>query len=269
FTIKRQLLHPDCYIASPRFWEQPDAIQSLAGRLLDGSASPLQREQRRQRKSALLDRMLKKHWWYRRLRPYLEENARLIFYRERTQHLLYRQVDSLRRIAMGKGLGEEVFFLHCDEVDAPPPQSVVRERRKRYVQERSQPAPTTFVAHSPKPAPPTVRTEGLHGLPISQGVYEGNAYIAESLEHALQMPEGSVLLVQHVDPAWSPVLYLAGAIVCEQGGLFCHSSILIRELGIPAVAKVPHACTSVHNGARVRVDGTSGFVSIIESKIPS
>ena len=49
----------------------------------------------------------------------------------------------------------------------------------------------------------------------------------------------------------------AGAIVSESGGVLSHASILARELSIPAIVSVEHAC-SLEDGTFATVDANSG-----------
>ncbi|MGH9034845.1 MAG: PEP-utilizing enzyme [Acidimicrobiia bacterium] len=46
----------------------------------------------------------------------------------------------------------------------------------------------------------------------------------------------------------------------EQGGLFSHTAILARELGLPAVVGIPDLFEGVHDGDLIEVDPTTGAV---------
>ena len=43
-----------------------------------------------------------------------------------------------------------------------------------------------------------------------------------------------------------------------------HGSVVAREYGIPAVVSVHEATTKLESGQRVRVDGTSGRVVLLD-----
>jgi len=55
---------------------------------------------------------------------------------------------------------------------------------------------------------------------------------------------------------------IAGAVVLETGGVNSHGAVVARELGIPAVVGVPGACTTIVDGRTLRVDGSSGAITI-------
>ena len=50
----------------------------------------------------------------------------------------------------------------------------------------------------------------------------------------------------------------------EVGGMMTHGSVVAREYGIPAVVGVHEATTRLVSGQRVRVDGTSGRVVLLD-----
>lgn len=56
----------------------------------------------------------------------------------------------------------------------------------------------------------------------------------------------------------------AAAVVPEVGGRLTHGSLVAREYGIPAVVAVDGATEALADGPRVRVDGTSGVVELLE-----
>jgi phosphoenolpyruvate synthase/pyruvate phosphate dikinase len=45
-----------------------------------------------------------------------------------------------------------------------------------------------------------------------------------------------------------------------------HGSVVAREYGIPAVVSVRDATRKLRDGQYVRVDGTSGYVEILEDE---
>ena len=60
-------------------------------------------------------------------------------------------------------------------------------------------------------------------------------------------------------------ILFAGGLVCESGGVLSHGAILAREYGLPAVAGVPSATTTVQDGERLRVDGDRGVVERLDA----
>ncbi|MBL4622717.1 MAG: hypothetical protein JKY89_10000 [Immundisolibacteraceae bacterium] len=103
----------------------------------------------------------------------------------------------------------------------------------------------------------------LSGLGASGGVIEGPARVITSPEQMNQIQQGDVLVVASTSPAFNVVLPLLSAIITERGGMLCHAAVVAREYGIPAVAGAPNALRRIVNGQQVRVDGTSGKVTLL------
>ncbi|MCA9714144.1 MAG: hypothetical protein KC468_05610, partial [Myxococcales bacterium] len=66
------------------------------------------------------------------------------------------------------------------------------------------------------------------------------------------------------DPGWTPLFIHAAGLVMEVGGLMTHGSVIAREYGIPAVVGVDGCTTTIRSGQRIRVDGGTGIVTILE-----
>jgi predicted aconitase with swiveling domain len=49
-----------------------------------------------------------------------------------------------------------------------------------------------------------------------------------------------------------------------RAGVISHAAIVARENGLPTVVGVPEVTRRIRDGQRVRVDGTSGIVEILE-----
>jgi pyruvate,water dikinase len=103
------------------------------------------------------------------------------------------------------------------------------------------------------------------GLPVHPGVYEGPARIIGGPQDFNRLQQGDVLVTRTTGPSFNVVLPLLGAIVTDRGGQLSHAAIVAREYGIPAVVGTREATTTFADGARVRVDGDSGVVELVES----
>lgn len=108
------------------------------------------------------------------------------------------------------------------------------------------------------------RVEGstLVGTPVSPGVCVGVVRVVFDPSGA-QLTPGEILVCPGTDPAWTPLFLAAAGLVTEVGGLMTHGSVVAREYGIPAVVGVHDATTRLRTGERVRVDGTSGSITIL------
>ena len=66
-------------------------------------------------------------------------------------------------------------------------------------------------------------------------------------------------------PYFNVVLPLLGGIVTDRGGQLCHAAIVAREYGIPGVVGTKDATTRIPDGARVRVDGAKGEITVLSA----
>jgi pyruvate,water dikinase len=110
---------------------------------------------------------------------------------------------------------------------------------------------------------PSGKEGTLTGTGASAGTHEGTVRVILNPVGARLEP-GEVLVAPGTDPAWTPLFLTAGALVTETGGMISHGSVVAREYGIPAVVGVPEATTRLRTGQRVRVDGSTGTVVVIE-----
>ena len=104
----------------------------------------------------------------------------------------------------------------------------------------------------------------LRGLPASGGVFEGAARRVAGPTEFDRIVEGDVLLTESTTEAFNILLPLLGAIVTDSGGLLSHSAIVAREFGIPGVVGTRDATDRIRDGARVRVDGDAGEVTVLD-----
>jgi phosphohistidine swiveling domain-containing protein len=104
----------------------------------------------------------------------------------------------------------------------------------------------------------------LRGLAASRGVYEGPARRVSSPSEFDRIVKGDVLVTESTTEAFNILLPLLGGIVTDSGGLLSHSAIVAREYGIPGVVGTRTATRRIADGARVRVDGNQGQVTVLE-----
>jgi pyruvate,water dikinase len=103
----------------------------------------------------------------------------------------------------------------------------------------------------------------LRGLAASQGTYEGTARLVNGPSEFGRILKGDVLVAESTTEAFNILLPLLGAIVTDHGGLLSHSAIVAREYGIPGVVGTREATQRITDGARVRVDGDAGEVTVL------
>ena len=107
-----------------------------------------------------------------------------------------------------------------------------------------------------------IKARQLVGQPSSPGIYTGVARVIRSIKDFKGVIKGEVLVFDAVEPQMTFIISLAGAIVERRGGMLVHSSIIAREMNIPAVNGVPKATTLIQTGDLITVNGDLGIVVI-------
>ena len=106
-------------------------------------------------------------------------------------------------------------------------------------------------------------TGSLVGMAASAGVVEGRANVVERLEDA-KIADGDILVTAFTDPSWTPLFVSIAGLVTEVGGMMTHGSVVAREYALPAVVSVENATRRIRDGQRIRVNGTAGYVEILD-----
>jgi pyruvate,water dikinase len=104
----------------------------------------------------------------------------------------------------------------------------------------------------------------LKGFAACSGVVEGTARVIKSVKEIGRIQEGDILVCQVTNPTWSPLFQKISAAVSDIGGSMSHMAIVAREYGLPAVVGTGSATQKIRDGARIRVDGGRGTVTILE-----
>ena len=86
--------------------------------------------------------------------------------------------------------------------------------------------------------------------------------LAEAL--AARDPAATVLVARSIDAGWATTLGLVAAAVVETGGDLSHGSILVRELGLPAVTNVRGVRRAVAEGDTLEVRADAGVVQRLD-----
>jgi phosphohistidine swiveling domain-containing protein len=163
-----------------------------------------------------------------------------------------------------------IFFLKPDELPklaaGEDLSALIAQRRKHRELALSIEAPQVIFSDDldaiGRPEP-TDAANTLQGVPVSAGVAEGEAFVLTDPSGAVAPTHPYVLVCPRTDPAWVPLFVNAKALVMETGGVLSHGAIVAREFGLPAVAGLPNVHKRLHNGQRVRVDGSKGVVTVL------
>jgi len=103
----------------------------------------------------------------------------------------------------------------------------------------------------------------LNGAGASPGIAEGTARVVSGPDDFSRVESGDVLVTTTTTPAWTPLFPSLAALVTETGGILSHAAVVAREYGLPAVVGAAGATKAIADGARVRVDGTAGTITIV------
>jgi pyruvate,water dikinase len=173
---------------------------------------------------------------------------------------------------------DDAFYLTKPELLAPLPRDVgeliARRRERRAAYERIGFRSTTWAGNPDAfeiAAEPTGATEDadmsdlgrVEGVGASQGIVEGVVRVVEDPGFADVEP-GEVLVAPTTDPSWCSIMFVSAALVVDLGGMLSHAAVVARELGIPCVVNANDATKRLRTGDRVRVDGGTGVVEVLE-----
>ena len=150
---------------------------------------------------------------------------------------------------------------------------IVRSRRAEYRHLQEVEPPFVFVGHTSGPDTwPRRDAAGVErlsegdtviGFPGCPGIAEGIARVVLDSNDPSALEPGDVLIAPITDPSWTPLFVPAAAVVVDVGAALSHAIIVSRELGIPCVVSAVGATRNIPDGARVRVDGNTGLVTIL------
>ncbi len=104
----------------------------------------------------------------------------------------------------------------------------------------------------------------LRGIAASQGVAEGLARVITSVGQLDEVQTGEILVCPITAPSWAPVFSRIRGAVSDIGGIMSHAAIVSREYGLPAVVGTGYGTKRIRTGQRIRVDGDTGAVTILD-----
>lgn len=88
----------------------------------------------------------------------------------------------------------------------------------------------------------------IQGTSVCNGVATGRACVALSLEEAVAIQPGDILITHSTDIGWSPYFPLLAGIVTELGGLISHGAVVAREYGLPCIVSAENATATFETG---------------------
>lgn len=103
----------------------------------------------------------------------------------------------------------------------------------------------------------------LKGFPASAGTVEGRARVILTPEELSNVKSGEILVCTLISPSWAPIFSKIQAVVTNIGGMSSHAAIVAREYGLPAVVGTGVGTKVIMTGNKLKVDGTTGIITII------
>jgi rifampicin phosphotransferase len=116
-----------------------------------------------------------------------------------------------------------------------------------------------------RPPPASDDPDTVTGTPGSAGVARGRARVVRSLDDAIGLVPGEVLVAPTTSQPWMPLFATAAALVTDTGGVLSHTAVVAREYQLPAVVGTVVGTSTLRTGMLLEVDGTAGRVRILEA----
>ena len=104
----------------------------------------------------------------------------------------------------------------------------------------------------------------LKGTAVTVGSIKARVCVAETIEEAVNVRQGDILLTYSTDIGWSPYFPLISGIVTEIGGTISHGAVNAREFGIPCLLAVENACSHFRTGDIAYLDTKTGTIVKVE-----
>jgi phosphohistidine swiveling domain-containing protein len=194
-----------------------------------------------------------------------------------------RAFDGLRYAARRRGqelaaagvLGdiEDVFLLTADEAFST---TCTRMRAAQLCHDRAQLLDEYRTLRLPQAwigLPPRLTAEAsepnqsdsllITGAAASPGHVQGRARVVLDPTD-IDLDDGEILVCETTDPAWTPHIYRAAAVITDMGSAMSHGAIIARELGVPCVTGTKTGTAQINTGDILDVNATSGTVTITD-----
>ncbi len=179
-------------------------------------------------------------------------------------------------LATRRDVDDEVLWaLDIDEVrrldDGWVPDAAHVERRRREIDDHRDHALPDLLhrfddldRHRRSERPGEQRTT-VSGIGLTAGVVTGRALVATEPPHSpADGDEATILVARSVDAGWVGVFGSVDGVVVDIGGDLSHGSIILRELGLPAITNATGVTSTVETGDLVELDATHGLVRVVE-----
>ncbi len=218
------------------------------------------------------------HRQAKKVKKLLTNYRKLFGVRELPKYIMTKGVAIFREILLE--VGEElklesrlnskndIFFVRLQDIKSERKlQDIVEENREMYKKElKRSSVPRVVTSTGETIYYPNIKKADnvLVGIPVSAGVQEGKVRVLGSPDEAEKLNKGDILVTKATNPAWTPLFLEIGGLITEMGGPISHGSVVAREYGVPAIAGLHAATTSLKDGQIIRLNGETGEVEIIK-----
>ncbi|MBK9050020.1 MAG: hypothetical protein IPL78_03585 [Chloroflexi bacterium] len=99
------------------------------------------------------------------------------------------------------------------------------------------------------------------GISLTTGRVRGRAWVLNEPDHQLPggfTPEHTILVARSVDAGWLSAFNQVAGVIVDIGGDLSHGSIILRELGVPAITNCGRATRIFQTGDEVELDAAHG-----------
>jgi phosphohistidine swiveling domain-containing protein len=202
--------------------------------------------------------------------------------REQAKAVTTMRLDEMRALVRRLGevmsLGESLWYLTLDEVRSiadghdvdvaglAASREQELERLSSYCLPEAwvgYPARADAVLASSAHAPEPIEVgRSLEGYGVCPGVVDGRVRIVLD-PYSEVVAAGEVLVASTTDAAWTAHILCASAVVVDYGSRDSHAAIVAREFGVPTIVNVRTATRDLRDGDLVRVDGTTGTLTLL------
>jgi pyruvate, water dikinase len=107
------------------------------------------------------------------------------------------------------------------------------------------------------------KVKQFKGFAGSPGTVEGRARVCRTVQEISALQDGEILVAPTTSPSWAAAFVKIKACVTDVGGVMSHAAIVCREYGMPAVVGTGHATKILKTGQAIRVNGTTGEISLL------
>jgi pyruvate,water dikinase len=118
---------------------------------------------------------------------------------------------------------------------------------------------------------PAAGADRIRGISLTSGDVTGRAWTPR--EPGESLPEGfkaadTILVVRSVDAGWVPTFLHVAGVAVETGGDLSHGSIILREIGLPAITNAGQELRGIRQGDHIRLRASIGVLEKIAAYSP-